>query len=291
MRRPLRLFTVMIALLMTLVGSQTANAQSERADCPAMAQSVAAGRATNLQLQLLTQCPESGAGALATVWSRARGLTPQELTTLVRSSSKLADGRLYRAVLAASDDPQQPAAARVGALIVLTSYYEPSTALSIEYLSSARVGDPLPASTSGGWKRGASPVPSSLARDLLALVYRLARHDADSTVRRAALRLRQSFAYGDAEHTPLDADAVQLQPGCGPRVTLQSNADIALALRLRVLGTTFDRPVPIKAASNGKPASMLFALPVGTVVVTYGSRELARLTDRNAPCPPGVTKR
>jgi hypothetical protein len=181
---------------------------------------------------------------------------------------------------------------RLAALEVLAAYYSPELAASSEYLTSARVGDPIPGSVHHALSSGAAEtLPDQRRREIATLLALLVQSDPDPVVRGAALRLRQGLAYRDPKNIPVQADVVSLAAGCGPRVTLQSRADISLPLRVRVLGTSYDQTFWLKGLVNGQPSKIPLALPRGTVVAGVGDQELTRLSKRDAPCPPGLTKR
>lgn len=176
---------------------------------------------------------------------------------------------------------------RLAALQVLMRYYNPRYAPSIDALRTApewssvawRVDGPRPID-------GTSPLADSTRPQIAGTLARLAASESDSTVRNAALVLRKTLAYDDPANTPLAPGAIALIAGCGNRVTLRSTADVGVRVVLRVLGTTFERTHGIRAGSQAKPAVILLGLPSGTVVASYGGREVARLEERNAPCPP-----
>jgi hypothetical protein len=94
----------------------------------------------------------------------------------------------------------------------------------------------------------------------------------------------------DPENTLVREGSIALIAGCGRRVTLRSTADIDLPIEVRVLGTDFVYPKGIRAGTETKPTEILLAFPSGVVVATLGGRELARLEERNAPCPPGMPR-
>ena len=91
-------------------------------------------------------------------------------------------------------------------------------------------------------------------------------------------------------NTTLLPGTIALVAGCEGGVTLRSTADIDVELQLRVLGTSFARAKYIRAGSVAKPKQSPLSLPPGTVVATYGGREVARLAERNPPCPAGMPR-
>jgi hypothetical protein len=177
---------------------------------------------------------------------------------------------------------------RLAALQVLAAYYDPKFHALPEWLRTAHVGDPIPMNVHGGGRKGVTPLPESRTAELPALLARLARNDADPTVRHAALLLRQGLAFRNPVNTPVQPGTVSLIAGCGDRVTLRSTENILLGLQVSVLGTSSVHTIWLKGSPEAKPMTTLMSLPAGTVVVTYGGRELARLSERHAPCPPGI---
>jgi hypothetical protein len=133
-----------------------------------------------------------------------------------------------------------------------------------------------------------APADRTQKARLAMLVAQLATGHPDATVRVSALAVRQQLALLEPGLTPLAPDAVQLVAKCGRQTELVSTADISLPVRLTVLGTTYDQLVGIGAAMNGTAARALLLVPHGVVVAKLGDREVARLTNRKVPCPPGV---
>lgn len=163
-----------------------------------------------------------------------------------------ADGCIDKAVVSAAGNTGRPSTVRLAALQVLAAFYDPKFDALAEWLRTAHAGDPIPMSVHGGG------------------------------------RLRQSVAFRDSANTPVQPGSVSLTAGCGNRVTLSSTENILLGLQLSVLGAWPVHTVWLKGSPEGKPVTILMSPPPGTVVVTYGGRELARLSERHAPCPPGL---
>jgi hypothetical protein len=264
---------------------QSLLAQTEPASCAAAAQSVSTSSPRSVDVERLAQCPMSGPSALSAVWQRTTQIAEPELNALVESSTRTRDGRVYGAVAAVAADNGRPTPVRLASLAVLSAYYRPDLAPTMSWLRSARIGDPIPSAPDAYAGTGIVPVPDARLVDFPALLFRLAREGGDSTVARAALRLRQYLALTDPNHTPVAAGAVRLVAGCRNLVTLQSTLDVTIPLRVRVAGTTTEHIYTLKRWVSGPPIQLALDLPPGTVVASYGSgRELARLIDRKGTC-------
>lgn len=270
---------------------QTAYAQKDSPRCAESAQAVRQGQATANDLRVLAKCPSSGPQALSKLWAAPDLISSVELSSLLSASKALRDNRLYQAALAASRNAGHSLDARLASLELLTAYYDRRLAVTRNYLTSATLGDPIPAQPHAQGLAGDDALPEGRAREIPELLADLAQNETDAVLRGAALRLRQALAYRDPQNIPVREGVVALRAGCGPRVAVESSADISLPLRVRVLGTPYDETFWLKGLAGSKPSSMLLAPPAGTVVVSIADRELARLTKREAPCPPGLTKR
>lgn len=266
-------------------------ARGETGSCAAAARVVASGRARALEFDVLAECRESGPQALADVWSRSSILSATDVASLTRASLSLRDARLYRILLEVVASAGKSTTLRLSALEVLASYYSAELTAPPRWLTTATVGDPVPATTVRFDSLAAAPLPSSRVNEIPNLVARLALEDPDSTFRQAALRLAQGIAWRHPEPIPVPANAVRLVAGCGRQFTLETSLAIVVPLRVRVLGTSYDHTFTPKRWIAGAPNRDLMSPPLGTVVVSYGSdHELARLTDRNGPCKPGEVR-
>jgi hypothetical protein len=282
---------VLTATLLVGVASGAAFAQAEHASCHAKATELRNHPDSAGTIWDAARCSASGPAALAEVWKRNGVGSSEVRNVLVDATSALRDTRLFDVIVGVATNEDRPPMDRLAALQVLMRYYNPSYAPSIENLRTApewssvarRVDGPLPID-------GSSPLGDSARARIASTLARLGASESDTTVRNAALVLRQTLAFDDPENTPLAPGAITLVAGCGRRVTLRSTADVAVEVVLRVLGTTFETTHGIRAGSQTKPAKILLGLPSGIVVASYGGREVARLEARNAPCPPGVVR-
>jgi len=179
----------------------------------------------------------------------------------------------------------------MAALRLMLRYYDPSyVPRESDLLSSVhrvsfrqRTGGAVTA-------EGRTPLAPDVRSRIATLLATLVSTDTDASIRKAALTARQVLAFADPVNTPVPTGAITLIAGCADRVTLRSTADIDLPVRISVLGTPFRNDGGIRAGSGGKPSEILFGLPRGTVVATLGGRELARLSERTAPCAPGQVR-
>jgi len=201
------------------------------------------------------------------------------------------DARVLNAVLGVASSAGYSAEGRLAALSVLLRYYDNSYApLNAEFVRDpahvllAQVVD------APGQYNGARPLPGDVRARIAREIAQISTTDGDASFRRVARRVRQALAYTDPANTPLDAGAISLIAGCGRRVTLRSSADIDLPVEVRVLGTKFANGAGIRAGTTTRPTDRLLGLPAGVVVASLGGREVARLTQRNAPCPQGMPR-
>ena len=281
------LTTVVLAGL----NASTVLAQAESSECRTAVAEFRVHPQNPNAIWSVSRCPSSGPAELAVLWGQpgvASGVTRR---TVVDASGSLRDSRMFSAILGVARGSDRPVADRLAALQVLMRYYDARYAPSVENLTVTAIGSPITRVVGGPPPlNGASPLPSTTRQQIADVLAQLSAADRDSTMRVAALRLRQALAFDDPTNTPLRAGSVSLIAGCGSRVTLRSTADVELELQLRVLGTNFDKVRGIRAGSTMKPRSLLLSLPSGIVVASYGGREVARLTERNAPCAAGMTR-
>lgn len=277
--------TLFLTVVAVLLGSTRASAQGEPARCRAVADSLRSSGPTPSRLATLASCPITGGPALGAVWARDVG--PEQLESLRAASARIHDRALYDALKRVVGTPTRASRDRLAALRVLLTYVDPSYAPSLEFLQGEGDGVIIPRTPHPPRVTRGAPLPESRAAELQALIFRVATTDADGSVRRAARRVRQAFALSDPHDTPLRAGAITLLPKCGSRVALETTADVDLSVQLRVLGTGFVHSYDMRAASTERPARRLLSLPAGTVVATFGGREVARLTTRQVPCAPG----
>ena len=96
---------------------------------------------------------------------------------------------------------------------------------------------------------GATPLPADLRSQIGTTLAELATGDPDSSVRKAAWRLRQGLASLDPANTPLGQKSISLIAGCGRELILRSTSDIDVEITLQVEAAHFDRAYGIRAGS------------------------------------------
>jgi hypothetical protein len=274
--------------IVAFVTPKSALTQEEAQVCASTARAIANGQLTDTQARVLSGCRHSGPDALARVWLQA-DLAPKNLELLAEASSMLRDSRLFTVALAATENESAPTAVRIAALRVLISYYSSELWPSTSYLNSGTLGDPIPVTTDRDVQDGSSPLHAASRRETQQALLKLSSNNREKEIAHAATLLRQALAFVDPSNTPVEGNAVVLSAGCGPRVTLKSSADIDLDLRVRVLETNYDQRFVVRGVQKSRNGKLTLALPAGTVVVNFGNKEVARLSNRSAPCPPGLT--
>lgn len=283
-----RILAMGVAIIV-LAAPKSALAQEEAQACAPTASATAHGQLTDAQVGVLSGCRRSGPDALARVWLQS-DVRPTNLELLAEASSMLRDSRLFTAALTATENESAPTSVRLAALRVLISYYSSELWPSTSYLSSGTFGDPIPVTMDKDVQDGSSPLHAATRREIQRALLKLSSNNRKKEIAHAATLLRQGLAFVDPSNTPIDANAVVLAAGCGPRVILKSEADIDLDLRVRVLETNYDQRFVVRGAQKSRNGKMTLALPAGTVVVNFGNKEVARLSNRSAPCPPGLTR-
>jgi hypothetical protein len=281
-------------LLAILIGASAREvaAQDEPRDCAERSAIVLRSKPERRIPNLVLYCPVSGPITLAQLWSRSKGMTPEERSELRHVSGSMRDARLFEAVLGVVRSPRFALEDRFAALSVLLQYYDKSYgAIDAGFLADSGSFKLVPQMTHAPAQfHGAQKLPGDARRMIAEEVAQRAWTDEDETFRRVAHRVRAALARMDPQNTPVREGSIALIAGCGRRVTLRSTADIGLPIEVRVLGTSFVYPKGIRDGTETKPAEILLAFPPGVVVATLGDRELARLEERNAPCPPGMPR-
>jgi hypothetical protein len=276
-----------VVMVATPVGIQ---AQSEPAACQAAVATLRGHVADQSALFAISRCPSAGPPELVSLWAR-QDLTSPAIATLADATGSLRDARMLEAVTKAASERSRPAASRLAALQVLMRYYDPRYAPTAEDLRGMTMGSPVPVRIGGAPPiDGTSPLPANTRARVGAKLAALAATDPDAEVRQAALRLRQALAIEDPANTPLSPNSVSLIAGCGTRVTLRSTADVSLPVRVTVPSSNFEHTYSIRGGSVTKPSDLLLSLTAGTVIASYGGREIARLSERKAVCPPGMPR-
>lgn len=278
-------------LCLTGPGSSVAAGQAgEPGWCKEASAKAGARGAAVGDIQRLAACGISGPEAVAGLWRQAPIATDVDL--LAGVSGALRDERVYLAVSQVAASTSRPAAERLQALRVLYALLGNGDLPRYEALLRPRIGGmpyDVETESSPHRRRGVPverPLDEARVAQLPSLLYQLATSDGDPLVRGAAARLRQAIARTDPDNTPLPPGVIHIAAECRGVVALWSTADIFLPVRIQVPGTGFERAQGLPGEWADPHARARFRAPDGVVVVTFGSRELVRLTDRTvAGCP------
>ncbi len=126
----------------------------------------------------ITSCAEEGPRLLAEQWHTA-GADSAQLRYLVTATARLRDRRLYDALQAVASDRSRPRGVRVGAMLALTRYVDPHSAVWFSDLRAP--GEPvrrIPLVTSwttgGGQMDGSQPIAAPVADSVLRLLDEIA---------------------------------------------------------------------------------------------------------------------
>jgi len=266
-------------------GATMLEAQAPTTDCPAAERSARTDAHPAARVvQDLVRCSAAGTQGLVVLWGRHAALSDATLEVLV-DASRWPRARAVTQQLQATLAGRHGARVTHAALAAAVSAFDVAFAPRADQMATLQLGAGLPKKMHAP---ASAPADRTQKARLAMLVAQLATGHPDATVRVSALAVRQQLALLEPGLTPLAPDAVQLVAKCGRQTELVSAADISLPVRLTVLGTTYDQLVGIGAAMNGTAARALLLVPQGVVVAKLGDRDVARLTNRNVPCPPGV---
>lgn len=270
-------------------GASALEAQRPTTDCPAAERSARTDAHPAARVvRDLVRCSTAGTQGLVVLWGRHAALSDATLEVLVDASRwprARAVTQQLEATLAGRHGARVTHAALAAAVSAFDVAFDVAFAPRADEIAALQLGAGLPKQMHAP---ASTPADRTQKARLAMLVAQLATGHPDATVRVSALAVRQQLALLEPGLTPLAPDAVQLVAKCGQQTELVSTADISLPVRLTVLGTTYDQLVGIGAAMNGTAARALLLVPHGVVVAKLGDREVARLTNRKVPCPPGV---
>lgn len=277
---------VACALLVLGGASVAESAGAQGSNCTRVAASAQAAVAPVPDIRALSGCDVAGAPALTALWARVSTLPDAQQAALRYASMDLRDARVHDAVAHVVADVALPSRTRLGALQVLTSYFDETRMVSMRALANP-VGADVAIVFDFTPHRGSAPLPAMLPRAYLTQLAHLAWEDPDSQVKRAALFLRQTFSFRHAADTPLAPGAISLVAGCGSRVTVQSTADVTVPIDLHVGNAATIHSYALAPASTAQPVRVMVSLPPGPIVASVTGRTVATLPVRNAPCHPG----
>ncbi len=270
-------------------GASALEAQRPTTDCPAAERSARTDAHPAARVvRDLVRCSTAGTQGLVVLWGRHAALSDATLEVLVDASRwprARAVTQQLEATLAGRHGARVTHAALAAAVSAFDVAFDVAFAPRADEIAALQLGAGLPKQMHAP---ASTPADRTQKARLAMLVAQLATGHPDATVRVSALAVRQQLALLEPGLTPLAPDAVQLVAKCGRQTELVSTADISLPVRLTVLGTTYDQLVGIGAAMNGTASRALLLVPHGVVVAKLGDREVARLTNRKVPCPPGV---
>ena len=192
------------ALLSILVAMVPAGASAQaresidarhRADCRLAGQVLTTGQPATHRawaLEMIDQCQDTGPAVLATLWSNAPSVAAT-LDSLTVPSVRLWDQRLFNALVTVAKSRGAADLKRVAALIVLATYAEPYSGMSLQELT-----DPRPDSSRAvrlvavdyrPKTVGAQPLANTAPADVRRLLQELAASEPESVVGTAASRL------------------------------------------------------------------------------------------------------
>jgi hypothetical protein len=191
-------------------GNETSAAVQHRNDCRLAAQVLRTGEPHTKRdwaLGYASSCAGEGPAVLAEQW---RGFSdPSRVAELVRASGRIRDARLYGALTETAADRSRPTAVRVGAMVVLAKYVDPTSAVWLTDLvppdSIVRIPLVVGSIIDGGQMAGSEPLTNPVAVPVLALLNELAA--ARTTEPREvwyaaavlARRVRQDIENGQAQ--------------------------------------------------------------------------------------------
>lgn len=285
----MRLGRVVLGATAFAVGhAQSVLAQTEPAACVEARTGALATPPKVRAVESLARCPSTGPATLAQLWTRKGPRDEVQRSALVAASGAVRDARVFQELLRVARTGELPLPDRLASLRALLRLYDRTYSLSEDYLIADVPRSTLPRTTDAAEQiEGSSPLPRDYRLQVGSELARLASADGNQAMRKAALRLRQALAFADPASTPIAAGTVTLVAACRNAVKLRSVADIDIPVQVHVLGSANGYRNGIKAARPAAPAEVLLAFPAGTVVATYGGREIARLTDRSGQCARG----
>jgi hypothetical protein len=151
--------------------------------------------------QFIDNCPESGPAAFVDVWITVPADSAR-LKWLVNFSSRLRDQRLVNAAAAILRDRSRPDLVRIGAMLLLMRYADPSELIGFSHLSSPPAGTGPIRMVMGNSAthprrplEGSEPLASGFENSVLLFLQEIAATDASPSVRYAAARLAKTLAH------------------------------------------------------------------------------------------------
>jgi hypothetical protein len=126
-------------------------------------------------------CPEEGSAFYADLWRTVEADT-SALRDLIFYSPRLRDARVFEAASGAALDRSRPPAVRIGAMLVLSKYVDPASAIWLTDLvppdSIRRIPLILSSTTAGEWRAGSHPVADNVGPAVLTMLETIANNRA-----------------------------------------------------------------------------------------------------------------
>jgi len=160
-----------------------------RADCRLATQALSEGHPApkwDWAMGAIVRCEQTGGPTLAELWLSTT-IDSTALAQLVRSSRRLADGRLFEVLLAVAADGEAGWARRTSAMRVLASFVWPELQISDANLRALPDSiNPIGHVDHPAQIAGAVPLPADANARVRALLLSLASDDPDPAIRHAA---------------------------------------------------------------------------------------------------------
>jgi hypothetical protein len=155
----------------------------------------------------LAECPAEGPAVLTAQW-RTATLSTEEIEQLTRSSLRLRDARLYRAMMSTAADRSRPSDVRAAAMLVLSRYVNVHSAVWLSQLvppdSITRIRLPLGSSVDVAQVDGTEALGHGIGPEVLGLLERIGADRVNEPVRvwyaaaRLARRVRSDMEFDPA---------------------------------------------------------------------------------------------
>lgn len=196
--RGLALSSLIGASALVALVPQRALAQSEGADCLAVAAQMLQPSPSPDAIRASAACPLSGPATLAQRWTRRGARSAAERAALVDASSSIRDGRVYDAVTSVVREDLYPIADRMAGLRVLVGYADEGFTVSQQgrALDASSAGAKAPRRSEASTAIvGSVALPLSVRMEVRHELTRLAITDHDPEMRLMAQRASEQLGY------------------------------------------------------------------------------------------------